>query len=153
MADGNSSILVLILVCLLKRVWGFSQAPGCQRVCILKLKVLDRSLCLSQVYASNATSEYQTFVNEVNDALLQRLLPNVRIYAYAQKKYGYSYKKYAYTYKILTLVGLFCIAFYRTCVFTHAFFYAWQRIKYGHGMRIFQAFIKKFFALWRHKVA
>ena len=25
------------------------------------------------------------------------------------------------------------------------FFYAWQRIKYGHGMRIFQAFIKKFF--------
>ena len=31
------------------------------------------------------------------------------------------------------------------CVYTHAFFYAWQRIKYGHGMRIFQAFIKKFF--------
>ena len=31
------------------------------------------------------------------------------------------------------------------CVFSHAFVYAWQRIKYGHGMRIFQAFIKKFF--------
>ena len=33
MADGNSSILVLILVCLHKRVWGFSQAPVCQTVC------------------------------------------------------------------------------------------------------------------------
>ena len=30
MADGNSSIVVLIQVRLLKRVWGFSQAPGCQ---------------------------------------------------------------------------------------------------------------------------
>ena len=33
MADGNSSILVLIIVCLHKRVWGFSQAPVCQTVC------------------------------------------------------------------------------------------------------------------------
>ena len=32
MADGNSSTLVLILVCLQKRVWGFSQAPVCQTV-------------------------------------------------------------------------------------------------------------------------
>ena len=39
------------------------------RVCMLKLKVLDRSLCLLQVYAPNATSEYQAFVDEVNDAL------------------------------------------------------------------------------------
>ena len=30
--DGNSSILVLIIVCLHKRVWGFSQAPVCQTV-------------------------------------------------------------------------------------------------------------------------
>ena len=30
MADGNSSIVVLIQVRLLKRVWGFSQTPGCQ---------------------------------------------------------------------------------------------------------------------------
>ena len=36
------------------------------RVCILKLKVLVRSLCLLQVYAPNATSEYQTFVDEVS---------------------------------------------------------------------------------------
>ena len=28
--DGSFSILVLILVCLLKRVWEFLQAPGCQ---------------------------------------------------------------------------------------------------------------------------
>ena len=41
------------------------------RVCMLKLKVLDRSLCLLQVYAPNATSEYQAFVDEVNDALLR----------------------------------------------------------------------------------
>ena len=38
---------------------------------MLKLKVMDRSLCLLQVYAPNATSEYQTFVDEVNDALLR----------------------------------------------------------------------------------
>ena len=43
------------------------------RVCMLKLKVLDQSLCLLQVglYVPNATSEYQTFVDEVNDALLR----------------------------------------------------------------------------------
>ena len=39
------------------------------RVCMLKLKVLDRSLCLLQVqvYVPNVTSEYQAFVDEVND--------------------------------------------------------------------------------------
>ena len=42
--------------------------PLGSRVCMLKLKVLDRSLCLLQVYA---TSEYQTFADEVNDALLR----------------------------------------------------------------------------------
>ena len=31
-------------------------------------------------------------------------------------------KHFAYAYKILTLVGLFYIAFYRTCVYTHAYF-------------------------------
>ena len=45
--------------------------PLGSRVCMLKLKVLDQSLCLLQVYAPNATSEYQTFVDEVNDALLR----------------------------------------------------------------------------------
>ena len=44
---------------------------GGSRVCMLKLKVLDRSLCLLHVYAPNATSEYQAFVDEVNDALLR----------------------------------------------------------------------------------
>ena len=38
---------------------------------MLKLKVLDRSLCLLQVYAPNAMSEYQAFVDEINDALLR----------------------------------------------------------------------------------
>ena len=41
------------------------------RVCMLKLKLLNRSLCLLQVYAPNATSEYQAFVDDVNDALLR----------------------------------------------------------------------------------
>ena len=41
------------------------------RVGTLKPKVLNRSLCLLQVYAPNATSEYQAFVNDVNDALLR----------------------------------------------------------------------------------
>ena len=45
--------------------------PLRSRVCILKLKVLDWSLCLLQVYAPNVTSEYQAFVDEVNDALLR----------------------------------------------------------------------------------
>ena len=40
--------------------------PLRSRVRMLKLNVLDRSLCLLQVYAPNATSEYQVFVNEVN---------------------------------------------------------------------------------------
>ena len=44
--------------------------PLGSRICMLKLKALDRSLCLLQVYASNATSEYQAFVDKVNDALL-----------------------------------------------------------------------------------
>ena len=38
---------------------------------MLKLKVLDRSLRLLQVCAPNATSEYQAFLDEVNDALLR----------------------------------------------------------------------------------
>ena len=40
---------------------------------MLKLKVLNRSLCLLQVYAPNSTSKYQAFVDEVNDALLRGL--------------------------------------------------------------------------------
>ena len=50
--------------------------------------------------------------------------PYLRICA---KKYEYAYKKYAYAYKILTLFGLFYLAFYRTCIYTHAYF----------GMRFF----------------
>ena len=38
---------------------------------MLKLKGMDRLLCLLQVYAPNATSKYQAFVDEENDALLQ----------------------------------------------------------------------------------
>jgi len=37
----------------------------------LKLKVENLSICLLQVYAPKAASEYQTFVDEVNDALLR----------------------------------------------------------------------------------
>ena len=39
------------------------------QACMLKFKVKDRSLCLLQVYASNAVSEYQAFEDDVNDAL------------------------------------------------------------------------------------
>ena len=42
---------------------------------MLKLKVLDRSLCLLQVYSPYAASKYQTFVDEVFIALL-RASPN-----------------------------------------------------------------------------
>ena len=44
--------------------------PLGSRVCISKLKVFDRSLCLLLVYAPNTTREYQAFVDKVNDALL-----------------------------------------------------------------------------------
>ena len=55
---------------------------------------------------------------------------------------------YSNAYKILTVGGLFYIAIYRTFVFQHAYirmciFYARKRIQYGHGMRIFRAFIKQ----------
>ena len=54
---------------------------------------------------------------------VKRLLPKVRIYAYAQKNTDMRIKiRITYTYKILTLIGLFYIAFYRTCVYTHAYF-------------------------------
>ena len=45
--------------------------PLGSRVCMLNLKILDWSLCLLQVNAANAMSEYQVFVDEVNDVLLQ----------------------------------------------------------------------------------
>ena len=38
---------------------------------MLTLKVMDRSSCLLQVYAPNATCECQTFVDDINDALLR----------------------------------------------------------------------------------
>ena len=41
------------------------------RVCMLKLKVMDWLLYLLQVYAPNATSKYQAFVDEENDALFR----------------------------------------------------------------------------------
>ena len=40
-------------------------------VCMLKLEVLDWSVCLLQVHTPNATSEYQAFVDEVNNVLLR----------------------------------------------------------------------------------
>ena len=36
---------------------------------MLKHIVQNRALCLFQVYAPNATSEYEAFVDEVNDAV------------------------------------------------------------------------------------
>jgi len=45
--------------------------PLGSRVCKLKLKVENQSICLLQVYVPNAASEYQAFVDEVNDALLR----------------------------------------------------------------------------------
>ena len=39
------------------------------RACMLKLKVKDQSLCLLQVYAHNAESEYEAFVDDINHAL------------------------------------------------------------------------------------
>ena len=44
------------------------------------------------------------------------------VFTHMRKKYGFAYKKYAYACKILTLVSLFYIVFYWTCVYTHAYF-------------------------------
>ena len=38
---------------------------------MLKLQVLNWSLCLLQIYAFDVTSEYQAFVDEVSHALLR----------------------------------------------------------------------------------
>ena len=38
------------------------------RVCLLKLIVQNRALCLFQVYAPNSKSEYEAFSDEVNNA-------------------------------------------------------------------------------------
>ena len=43
------------------------------RACMLKLKIKYRSLCLLQVNAPNAVSEYQAFVDDVNDAHQSRV--------------------------------------------------------------------------------
>ena len=45
-------------------------------VCMLKLKVMDRTLCLLQVFSPNASSEYQAFVDKVNDDPVWYLLLN-----------------------------------------------------------------------------
>ena len=47
----------------------FDWIPLGSLACMFKLKVIDRSLCLLQVYAPNAVNEYKTFVDDVNDAL------------------------------------------------------------------------------------
>ena len=47
----------------------FNWIPLESRICMLKLKVKDRSLCIMQMYAPNAVSEHQAFVDDVNDAL------------------------------------------------------------------------------------
>ena len=50
----------------------FDWIPLASRACMLKLKVKDPSLSLKQVYAPNAVSGYQAFVDDVNDALRRR---------------------------------------------------------------------------------
>ena len=49
--------------------YAFDWIPLGSWICKLTLKVKDWSLCLLQVYASNAMSEYQAFVDDLNDAL------------------------------------------------------------------------------------
>ena len=39
------------------------------RVCLLKLRLQERSLCISQVYAPNIESQYKAFLEEVEVAL------------------------------------------------------------------------------------
>ena len=40
-----------------------------ERVCLLKLRLQERSLCILQVYAPNAEAQYQSFLDEVDVAL------------------------------------------------------------------------------------
>ena len=39
------------------------------RICLLKLRLLERSLCIFQVYAPNAETQYHPFLDEVSVAL------------------------------------------------------------------------------------
>ena len=58
---------------------------------------------------------------------------------------------YVYAYmRIKFLLSLVCFilpftehAYFSMRIYACVFFYAWQRMKYGHGMRVFQAFNKE----------
>ena len=65
MAGESFSIRVLIQLCMIKLDWILIRL----RTCMLQLKVENQLLYLLQVYALNAVSKYQAFVNHVNDAL------------------------------------------------------------------------------------
>ena len=86
MTDENSSILVLILICLLKRLWEFECQTVCQpsvvRLCVrldsfgitgphVETQGIGLVIVLIAGICSNTTSEYQAFVDEVNDVLLR----------------------------------------------------------------------------------
>ena len=43
--------------------------PIRERVCLFKLRLLEQSLCILQVYAPNAKTQYQPFLDEVGAAL------------------------------------------------------------------------------------
>ena len=67
----SAQVGVRILTSLRLSDCGSDWIPLGSRVCMLKLKVLNRSFYLFPVYAPNAPSEYRAFVDEVNDAFLQ----------------------------------------------------------------------------------
>ena len=78
----------------------------------------------------------------------KRLSPNVLI-AYAQKNTGMRIKNTHMRIKFLLSLVCFILlftehAYIRVRISACVLFYAWQRIKYGHGMHIFQAFKKNF---------
>ena len=62
-----------------------------------------------------------------------------------RKKYGYPYKNTHMRIKFLVLLVCFILPFTKHAYIRMGIFYPGQRVKYGHGMHIFQAFVENFF--------
>ena len=101
-----------------------------------------RSLKIKSQKLSRLT-RYRLVLFHVLNFTLKQLLPNVRFYDFANMQY-------AYTYKILFSLVCLMLPFIKHPYFSMRIFYAQQKIKYRHGVRIFHAYIKKFFL--RHDV-
>ena len=63
----QAGVSIFVSSCLVHCVTDWIPLGG--RVCLLKLRLQKRSLCIFQVYAPNAETQYRSFLNKVGVAL------------------------------------------------------------------------------------